>query len=53
MFTVHNVKGQGDYEPDPPPHNPQTGDNIVLYLIALLVSVIGLVSGKLYLKENN
>ena len=46
-FIVHNALGQGDGE------NPQTGSNIVLYLIALLISIIGLVSGKLYLKENN
>ena len=49
-FIVHNALGQGDGEP---PENPQTGSNIVLYLIALLISIIGLVSGKLYLKENN
>ena len=50
-FIIHNVLGKGG---DNPPHpNPQTGDNIVLYLIALIVSIIGLVSGKLYLKENN
>lgn len=50
-FIIHNVKGQGDHEP--PPDNPQTGDNIVLYLITLLISIIGLVSSKRYLKENN
>ena len=48
-FTVHNVLGQGG---DEPPENPQTGDNIVLYLITLLISIIGLVGGKLYIKEN-
>ena len=49
-YIVHNVLGQGGEEP---PENPQTGDNIVLYLIALLGSLVGLVSGKVYLKENN
>ncbi len=48
-FIIHNVKGQGGDEP--PPDNPQTGDNIVLYLIALLISIIGLVSGRKYLIE--
>ena len=50
-FIIHNVKGQGDHEP--PEENPQTGSNIVLYLITLFVSIVGLVSGKIYLKENN
>ena len=49
-FIIHNALGQGDGEP---PKNPQTGSNIVLYLVTLLISIIGLVSGKLYLKENN
>lgn len=50
-FIIHNVKGQGDHEP--PPDNPQTGDNIVLYLITLLLSIIGFVSSRKYQKENN
>ena len=49
-FIVHNGLGQGDI--DPPPHiNPQTGDNIVLFLITLFISIIGFVSGKTYLKK--
>ena len=49
-FIVHNIKGQGDG--NPPPHdNPQTGDNIMLYLITLLLSIIGLAGGKIYLKK--
>ena len=43
-FIVHNVLGQGG-------DNPQTGDNIFVYLITLLISVIGIVSGKLYIKR--
>ena len=51
-FIVHNGLGQGDIEPPTPPHiNPQTGDNIVLYLITLFISIIGFVSGKTYLKK--
>lgn len=50
-IIIHNVLGQGGEEP--PPENPQTGDNIVLYLITMLISIIGFVSGKKYLKENN
>ena len=49
-FIVHNVLGQGG---DVPPFNPQTGDNILLYLITLLISIIGIVSGKLYIKKFN
>ena len=45
-FIIHNVLGKGD-------GNPPTGDNILLYLITLLISTIGIISGKLYLKENN
>ena len=52
-FTVHNVLGQGDGEPTNPSTNPQTGDNIFTYVITLLISIMGIVSGKLYLKENN
>ena len=49
-FIIHNVLGKGDGNP---PENPQTGSNIVLYLIALLIGIIGLIGGKHYLKENN
>ena len=49
-FIIHNVKGKGDGNP---PDNPQTGDNIILYLITLLISLIGIVSGKLYLRKSN
>ena len=53
-FTIHNILGQGDGEPDEPTYdNPQTGDNILLYLITLLISVIGFVSGKIYTKKYN
>ena len=51
-FIIHNVKGEGDHEP-PPDDNPQTGDNILLYLITLILSIIGFVSSKIILKENN
>ena len=50
-FIIHNVKGEGGDEP--PPDNPQTGDNIILYLITLIIGISGLVSGKLYLKKTN
>ncbi len=50
-FIIHNVKGEGDHEP--PPKNPQTGDNIILYLITLLLSIIGFVSSRKYQKVNN
>ena len=49
-FIIHNVLGQGGEEP---PVNPQTADNIFLYLITLLISIIGIVSGKLYIKKFN
>ena len=49
-FTIHNVLGQGDGEP---PVNPQTGDNIILYLITLLISIVGIVSGNIYQKRFN
>ncbi len=49
-FIIHNVKGKGEGNP---PDNPQTGDNIILYLITLLISLIGIVSGKLYLRKSN
>lgn len=41
-FTIHNVLGQGEGEPEEPHNNPQTGDNIYLYLITLLISMSGL-----------
>ncbi len=41
-ITIHNVLGQGDGEPENPTNNPQTGDNIYLYLITLLISLSGL-----------
>ena len=51
-FIVHNGLGQGDIDPPTPPHiNPQTGDNILVYIITLLISIIGLISGKTYLKR--
>ena len=49
-FIIHNVYGQGG---DEPPHdNPQTGDNILMYLITLLIGIIGYISGKIYLKKD-
>ena len=33
--------------------NPQTGDNLSLYLITLFISLIGLISGKIYLESFN
>lgn len=51
-FIVHNMIGQGDGEPDKPIYiNPQTGDNILLYLITLIISLVGLLGGNLYLKK--
>ena len=51
-ITIHNMLGQGDGEPDDPPHNnPQTGDNVVIYMILFLISMIGFVSGKIYLRK--
>ena len=50
-FIIHNVLGRGGDEP--PKENPQTGDNVVLYLILLVISIVGFISGKQYLKENN
>ena len=49
-FIIHNGLGQGG---DIPPINPQTGDNIFLYLITLVLSVTGIVFGKLYIKKFN
>ena len=50
-FTVYNNLGQGDVEPEPPYINPQTGDNIMLYVNILLLSIAGFASGKIYLKR--
>lgn len=41
-ITIHNVLGQGEGEPENPTNNPQTGDNIYLYLITLIISMSGL-----------
>lgn len=49
-FTIYNILPTGG---DVPPTNPQTGDNIILYMISLLISIIGLVSGKYYIKKYN
>ena len=50
-FIIHNIKGEGG---DIPPHdNPKTGDNIVSYLIFLIVSIFGVIISKLYLNKNN
>ena len=42
-YIIHNVLGQGEGEPDKPNNNPQTGDNIGLYLVTLMTSLSGLV----------
>lgn len=42
-YIIHNVLGQGEGEPDEPTNNPQTGDNIGLYVIGLMTSLSGLV----------
>ena len=42
-YIIHNVLGQGEGEPDKPNNNPQTGDNIGLYVIGLMTSLSGLV----------
>jgi hypothetical protein len=49
-IIVHNVLGKGGDNP-PPHNNPQTGDNLSLYLITLFISLVGLISGKIYLKR--
>ena len=46
-FTIQNILASGGGEP---PENPQTGDNIILYLITLLISIMGLIIGKKYIK---
>ena len=50
-FIIHNVLGKGG--DNPPPDNPQTGDNILLYLVTLLISIVGFVGSKIIFKENN
>ena len=43
-YIIHNVLGQGEGEPDEPTYdNPQTGDNIGLYVLGLMTSLSGLV----------
>ena len=49
-FTIHNILGQGG---DVPPTNPQTGDNILIYLVTLFISIFGLIISKKYLKNEN
>ena len=44
-FIVYNIL--------PPTRNPQTGDNIILYVITLLTSILGLVSGTYFTKKYN
>ena len=52
-FIIHNILGQGDGEPPEPSYdNPQTGDNILLYLITLIVGLVGFITVKLYLKQD-
>ena len=42
-YIIHNVLGQGEGEPDEPTYdNPQTGDDINLYIITLITSLTGL-----------
>lgn len=48
-FTITNILASGDGEP---PENPQTADNILLSVITLIISVIGIVFGKKYIKES-
>ena len=45
--------GKPDEVEKPEGNNPQTGDNIYLYLITLLISLVGFVGGKKFIKENN
>ncbi len=52
-FIVHNILGEGgDVPPDEPHDNPQTSDNVYFYIISLLISTIGLIVGKIILKNN-
>ena len=50
-FVIYNGLGQGG--DNPPPKNPQTGDNITLYFAILFVSSIIFVIGRKYLKNND
>lgn len=42
-IVVHNALGKGDGEPDKPHNNPQTGDNIGLYLTTMTIGLGGLI----------
>ncbi len=55
-------KGDGDedeptpepeVEPEEPSNNPKTGDNIIINIIMLIVSMLGLASATLYVKKYN
>ncbi len=48
-FVIYNVLPVGGDVP--PPENPQTGDNIVLYLITLIISIVGFSTLKYSLKK--
>ena len=48
-FIIHNGLGQGDG--NPPPSNPQTGDESNLYLLGLLLSIMGLIISKIYIQK--
>ncbi|MBQ6285489.1 MAG: Cna B-type domain-containing protein [Bacilli bacterium] len=40
-------------EPEEPSNNPKTGDNIIINIIMLIVSMLGLASATLYVKKYN
>ena len=42
-YVIHNALGQGGGEPDTPHNNPQTGDNIGLYLTTMIIGLSGLI----------
>lgn len=42
-YVIHNALGKGDGEPDKPHNNPQTGDNIGLYLTTMIIGLGGLI----------
>ena len=48
-FVIYNVLPVGGDVP--PSENPQTGDNIVLYLITLIISIVGFSTLKYSLKK--
>ena len=54
-FIVKNteIMGQGGTpeEPDTTNNNPNTGDNIISYVIMLMISLSGFASGVAYLKK--